>query len=192
MRFHGVLGEDSSDAEALACLVRRLREDRGLRRIKVKSHGYEGCGELFRKGAKQLKAWQTAGCVRAIVCYDADTDNPEERKQRVLREIIRASGVRISCFPVVPVQEIEAWFHADIEKLRELFNWCRGLRQENHPESINNPKEALRRLSRHPVTGHFHYHPPTHNKFMAECVDLGLVERRCPSFAALAAFVRSE
>ena len=65
-----------------------------------------------------------------------------------------ASGVRINCLASIPVQELEAWFLANIEKLGELFNWCRGLAQPAHPESINDPKEHLIRLSRNPKNGH--------------------------------------
>jgi hypothetical protein len=102
--FHGVLGEDDSDAEAVATLIRRLREAHSLPRIKVKQHGYEGCAELLRKGHAQLRAWEKAGCTCVVVCYDADKNDPSAIRQEVERSIIRASGVTIPCRAVVPVE----------------------------------------------------------------------------------------
>ena len=198
--FHGVLGEDDSDAETLAILIRRLREARGLRPIRIKPFGYEGCAQLLRRGATQLTAWEKVGCVRAYVCHDADRGipgrreavSPEERTEIIQKQIIRASTVKIPCNAVVPVQEIEAWMLGDIANLGELFHWCRGLPQHVNPESINDPKEHIIRLSRNPQTGKTRYHPPTHNPVMAQSIDLGLLLQRCPSFVALAQFVGEE
>jgi hypothetical protein len=192
MLFHGVLGEDISDAEAVACLVHRLREKQGLRRVKIKCHGYDGCNQLLRKGHAQLKAWERAGCKRAIVCYDADTEDPAIREKRIKDKIIGPSGVEIGCLALVPVRELEAWIHADIGKLEELFNWCRNLRQVSNPESIIEPKEELIKLSKHPVTKNRHYSPPQHNEFMAKIIDLDLVKERCNSFRKLVEFVEDE
>jgi hypothetical protein len=40
--FHGVLGEDPSDVETVAILVRRLRENQNLPPVKIRRHGFEG------------------------------------------------------------------------------------------------------------------------------------------------------
>lgn len=192
MVFYGVLGEDDSGAEPVAVFIRRLRAQRGLAPVKVRPYGYDGCGQLLRKGAAQLKAWAHAGCTRAVICYDADRDDPSERRARVVRDIIRESGVRIPCCALVPVQEIEALLLADVAKLVSLFSWCIDLAQPARPESINDPKEHLIRLTAHPDSQRRPYHPPTHNRVMADLVDLALVEQRCPSFSALAEFVRAE
>jgi hypothetical protein len=192
MPFHGVLGEDLSDADAVAALVRRLREERNLARIKIKRHGYEGCAQLMRKGAEQLKFWAKTGCLRAVICHDADKNDPETVRHQVEKRIIRKSRFKIPCCAVVPTQELEAWLLADIQKLGELYSWCSGLKEISEPEQIQDPKEHLIRLTRHPDTHETHYHPPTDNEAMARIVDLDLVERKCPSFAVLADFVRSE
>ena len=190
--FIGVLGEDESDAEAVRRLYRRLRAAAGLAPIKIKHFGYGGSGELFRKGHAQLKAWEKAGCVRAVVCHDADRGDPAARKLRVMQDVIGKSGAAIPCCALVPVQEFEAWILADAEKLANLFDWCRGLKQPNHPETIRDPKEHLRELTRNPKTKRYEYHPPTHNPFMADQLGPDTVASRCPSFVTPVQFVGDE
>lgn len=46
--MYGVLGEDKSDVATLKVLIRRLANDE-----KVSIKGYDGCGEMLRKGGKQ-------------------------------------------------------------------------------------------------------------------------------------------
>lgn len=186
------MGEDDSDAESIAILVRRLRDAVGLPPVKIRRRGFGGCAQLLKKGAAQLSAWYTSGCTRAYVCYDSDRDEPGRRRERVIREVIEPSGAPIACCAIVPIQELEAWFHADIEKLALLFNWCRSLNQVASPESINDPKKRLREISRHPLRNKYLYQPAAHNPYLAGEIDLDVVARRCPSFRELANFVRSE
>jgi hypothetical protein len=190
MPFYGVIVEESADAVAM--LVRRLRESQRLPNIEIKRHGYDGVRQFFLKGKAQLSAWGTAGCSRAVVCCDCDDESLESRRQQLETKIIGASGVKFDCCPLVAVKEFEAWILADISKLVQVFSWCGGLQQHPNPESIKDPKEHLIRISRRPSNGRTYYHPPTHNVRMAELIDLDAVEERCSSFSVLAEFIRKE
>jgi Domain of unknown function (DUF4276) len=187
--FHGVLAEDPSDTEALAVFIRRLRAQRRLPNVKIKQHGSNGKDALFRKGAVQFSAWEKAGCECAVVCADADRNEPGSVLARIEKEIIEQSGIEITSCAVVPTQELEAWLLADIDKLGQLFNWCTNLPKLSNPERVQDPKESLIRLSEHPKKKKRFYSPPTHNIVMAGLVDLDLLTDKCPSFARLAAFI---
>jgi len=53
-----ILAEDDSDAEALAHLVRRHFNNE---KLSVKKKGYDGCGGLCAKGARDIRTWLTQG-----------------------------------------------------------------------------------------------------------------------------------
>ena len=63
--MYGILGEDKSDVATLKVLVRRLAHDDS---VSIKTKGYGGCGEMLRKGGKQLKLFVRLGCNRLILC----------------------------------------------------------------------------------------------------------------------------
>jgi len=110
--LYGILGEDRSDCETLVALIRA----RSLRKkLSFRSKGYDGCGKMFRKGAKQIAAWAQSGVNRFVICYDSDGPNPAQRCQRVLQEIVKPSKVKGKSCILIPVQELEAWILADIE-----------------------------------------------------------------------------
>lgn len=73
MARYAVLGEDRSDAETLRVLIRKIA---GNERLTVKMKGYDGCGELLRKGARDLDEFLNQGYDRFVVAYDADRDDP--------------------------------------------------------------------------------------------------------------------
>lgn len=181
--MYAVLGEDASDGEMLKVLIRRLLGDETVR---VKPKGFDGCGELLRKGAKQLQLFQRLGFQRFIICYDADGPEPSHRREQIIQRVVRPSGIGSHCV-VVPVQEIEAWILADIEAVTQVFPSWRPRRVEEPPESIQNPKERLEWLSRasnkKPVYSH-----ATHNPIVAKHLNLAVVRARCPSFAPLAEY----
>ncbi len=117
--MYAVIGEDKSDAEMLAVLMRRLANDQTLT---IKTFGYSGCAQMLSKGARQLKSFAGLGCSRFVVCHDADGDDPNVRYNRVMERIVRPAGVAGSSCIVIPVQEIEAWILADIEAVTKVFS----------------------------------------------------------------------
>ncbi len=182
--MYGILGEHRSDAETVKVLVRRLARNQDLS-IKIK--GYEGCGELRKKGARQLQAFAALGCSKFIVCHDADGPDPARSRSAVEREITGPAGVTPFCI-VIPVHEIEAWILADIQAVTRVFT---GWRPEPiaNPEGIAKPKEHLERLSAEGLSRPRYAHA-THNPRVAAYLDVDLVLSVCPSFVPLAAFVR--
>lgn len=194
---YGVMGEDDSDVDSPKAFIRRLRAvaEKQPDNVTIRVKGYQGCAEMLRKGAAQLGAWEKAGVTRVVVSYDADRDDPADRMTR-LEELLAESEIAIHNCLLVPVQELEAWFLADVVKLEELFPVLRKnrkrLRPIRSPEKVDDPKEHLIGLSLHPERKKALYHPPTHNEWMAENVDLDLVEKKCPSFLPLIAFVDDE
>ena len=183
--MYGVLGEAPSDAETVKVLIRRLAGDD---RLTVRTKGYQGCGELKRKGAKQIDLFAKLNCTRFVVCYDADGPDPTERRAEIDRTVVRPSGQPASgCCIVIPVQELEAWILADIEAVTKVF---RGWRPQpiKNPETIVRPKEHIERLSTAGASRPRYSHT-MHNAAVARHLDLQRVRRNCPSFMPLVRFV---
>jgi len=68
-----ILAEDDSDAEVLMHIIKRfLSNDR----LSVKKKGYDGCGQLYRKGARDINSWLERDIKYFIVCIDADSADP--------------------------------------------------------------------------------------------------------------------
>lgn len=186
MLTFGILGEDISDAEALAVIVRKLA---GSEKLPIRKKGYDGCQELLRKGAHDLRAWTGLGVSKFIVCHDADRNSPDEIRQRVLGAVVTPTGLASSAWEIViPVQELEAWILADNAAIKQVIQtW--SAREITSPERQDDPKEFLvglcRKINKQPL-----YFPAVHNRSVAKHLDLDVVLRKCPSFEPLAAFVR--
>src|SRR5262245_36577619 len=104
-----ILAEDDSDADALTHIVRRHYNNDSL---PVKKKGYDGCGGLCSKGARDIRAWRVQGIKRFVVCHDADSNPPSDIREKVLKAVVRPSGAEQESCITVPVQEIEAWLIA--------------------------------------------------------------------------------
>jgi Domain of unknown function (DUF4276) len=181
----GIVGEDNSDVEVLKHLIRRIAGDQSLT---IKSKGYHGCHEMLRKGADQIRAFNTAYDInRFVICYDSDKEDPQARFEAIKEQIVQKTKLGAEFCALVPVQEIEAWVLADLAAVSKvILSWKPDVTIPS-PESINDPKEHLKKLSRRykkPL-----YSPPTHNPEVAKHLDLQTVWNKCPSFRPLHAFV---
>lgn len=184
--MYAILAEDVTDARTLRVLVHRLC---GPPTPPVAIEGFEGCGNLLRKGARRLEYHREQGRRRFIVCIDADGPDPRPRRDDLFARVLRPSRVADAAVAVVPVQELEAWLLADLSAVRHVITGWRPA-DVTSPETIASPKEHLRRLSRG-ANARPRYVPTQHNERLAEYVDLSKVSRACPSFRPLAAFVTS-
>jgi hypothetical protein len=183
--LYGILAESQPDANTLKAIVEALNNSGSVR---ILPKGYKGCGQMFSKGVRQLRLFQGLDCNRFIVCYDADGNDPAKRHKDVVDGIIRPSRVGGLCCVVVPVQELEAWILADIEAVTKIFTSWRPDPIGN-PESIDDPKECLKKLSRD-AKHKPRYSHATHNQQVAKYLDLKKVEAKCESFKPLVNLVR--
>jgi len=186
MARYAVLGEDKSDADTLCVLIRRIA---GNERLTVKSKGYDGCGGLLRKGARDLDLLLGQGYDRFVVAYDADRSDPKVRLAEAQAHVVARSRVAANaCCVVVPVEELEAWLLADVPAVSKKWP---GWRPEPiaNPERVRDPKEHLEKLSRDSQRRPRYSHA-VDNPVLAGLVDLEVVEQKCPSCCVLADFVR--
>jgi len=187
MARYAVLGEDLSDGETLRVLIRRLARNE---RLTVKVKGYDGCGQLLRKGARDLDEFWNQGYDRFVVAYDADRDGPAARLAEAHARVVAPSrAVDSACCIVVPVEELEAWLLADVSAVSKRWP---GWRPEPiaNPERVRDPKEHLEKLSRDSQRRPRYSHA-VDNPMLAGLIDLEIVEKKCPSFRVLAEFVRA-
>lgn len=183
--MYAVLGEHRSDAETLKVLIRKIARKPHLN---VKIKGYEGGGELKRKGAKQITLFaQLYGCSRFVVCHDADGPNPTKKRQEIEELVTGPSGQQASCCIVIPVQELEAWVLADIGAVTHIFTGWKPKPIKN-PEAIASPKEYLEKLSSDGASRPRYSHA-VHNPRVAAHLDIQRLRRNCPSFMPLVDFV---
>ena len=187
--MYGVIGENDTDVKMIQTLIRRLVY---INSIPVLPMGYEGCAEMLRKGAIQLRSFARRGCRRFIVCYDTDRRTPTETYQEALKRIINPAGLPPGSWLIaVPSEEIEAWILADIDRVvPHSFSAWRPLPDPiNQPENISSPKEHLERLSRNGLRRE-RYNHAVHNIRVTPFLDLERVRRKCPSFRPLCQFVQ--
>lgn len=174
-----VLGEDKSDFATLKVLIRRLANNHG---IQVKGRGFGGHAKLLKDGGEFLTSMANTGCTKFIVIHDADQKPANEIKQELVRKIVKPSGVQSGICLLVPVQEIESWLLADLAAANKIFSGWTPKSVET-PESLNNPKEHLEKLSQ--IGCRPRYQHATHNEQLAKHICLKTVAERCPSFKPL-------
>lgn len=100
---------------------------------------------------KAVEAMERGGSsVRAVVVHrDADAPDPRGQAHRELAQQLTA--VSVEGHPVVPVQELEAWwlmFPDAVESVRPQQWRDKVPRSDRDVERINDPKEHLKRLTR--------------------------------------------
>lgn len=190
--MYGILAEDRSDVEVLQSLVQRIATAAGDKKaLSFKTKGYSGCAEMIRKGARDIRLFAGMSVNRVIVCYDSDRCAPGERVKEVEEEVLQKAGVKVESCIVVPVQEIEAWILADMDAVKHVLTaWKSVPKSHTNPESLNDPKEHLERLSkRHGKPLYVH---AIHNSKVAKHLNLDLLRQRCPSFKSLYDFVHAK
>jgi len=179
--LYGIIGEDQSDVETLCVLIKRIADDSS---ITIKRKGYDGCGQLLTKGARQLQLFHGLGvCKRFVVCYDSDRASPAKRRQELIDRVIGPSGLQGPFCALVPVQEIEAWILADLAAVTKIIKGWTPTKVIHHPETIADPKELLEKMSREFQKPRYAH--AVHNPRIALHLDLEQVLQKCPSFEPL-------
>ncbi len=181
-----VLAEDESDADAWVALVKSIV---GRTNFKVLQKGFGGCGKLCRKAPSHIKLFADLGVTRFIICHDSDGHDPREIRAKV-EDAIKMKGCSgFMHAVVVPVEELEAWIIADEEAIRKVIPTL-TVKPVKKPEEIRSPKEWLKSESRRGRSTPL-YVPALHNKEVAKLINLDKLEKKCPSFRPLKAFVNS-
>jgi hypothetical protein len=179
-----VLGEDSSDADAVAVLVKRISNSHNQ---KILKKGFKGCGDLRRKSCRVIQELANRGATRFISCHDADGLDPDKIRQEV-RTVLAEKGCRgLDSEIIVPVQEIEAWIVADEQAIAHVIKSL-SIRIVGRPESLPSPKEWLLNESSRARSRPL-YIPAVHNPQVARFIDLEKLATKCPSFGPLRDFV---
>ena len=182
----GVLVEDETDCATIKELVRRLLAP--ATHIGIHGRSGFGCSSLRRKAGSWIRELTARGCTGFILVHDLDRDpqsnalNDERRLRQALSIHTESCNAHLIC---IPIEEIEAWFWSDPALVRKIG---RGQgRDARQPHNIQQPKEALIRLSRD--AGGRPLYSQNDNPKLASALDLDLCARRCPAFAELRAFV---
>ena len=187
--MYGIFGEGEHDFETLRRIVWKLK-GADHRSLPIRGRGFRGCGNLLNSCSRAMTLLYEAGCRRFIVCHDADNQPPDEVRRKVLEGVIKPAGLGPDAVPfvAVPVQMIEAWILADVESADKLFQSWKPGKVKRPPESFDDPKNELVRMSRQGRSRPL-YNPTEHNSLMVEHLRLDRVAKRCPSFKRLQDFV---
>jgi hypothetical protein len=179
-----VLAEDSSDADSLEVLVKRIS---GIQNQKVFKKGFNGCGELRKKSHRFVVQFSIWGAKRFIICHDSDGTNPATIRRSVMADLRKKFRGQLDLVIVVPVEELEAWIVADSEAVKRVIPSL-SIRNVKDPESLHRPKEWLRDESARGRSTPL-YIPRIHNAQVVHFIDLSKLEMKCPSFRPLKQFV---
>jgi hypothetical protein len=183
--MYGLIGEDKSDVDTLKILIRRIANNDT---VSIKAKGYSSCGEMLKKGARQLHLFKALGCKKFIICYDSDRDCPKKRKQEIVDKVISKVGFKGVFCALVPIQEIESWILADLKAVSKIITSWNPTEEINHPETVKDPKEYLEKLSRQQQRPRYSH--ATHNPIIARHLDIAKVSMKCSSFRPLIDIVK--
>ena len=184
----GIIAEDHSDIDTLIVMIRRINNIR----FKIKGYSAKGCGRLRKKCSKITSLWVAQSITYIIICHDSDCDDPNKLKtlKNTLKEkILKIPNCdRVVCI-VIPVQELEAWFLADVSSLNEKF---KGMNIKNipNPENVRSPKEFIQKASRLRNCKP-RYINTIHNPELAKNLNINAVRAKCPAFRPFYNFVSS-
>lgn len=188
----GVLAEDSTDADTLAVLIRRIAAAHGAApgAIGLRARCGGGCAQLRNKAKVWMKQLvELDECRALILLHDLDR-NPQNNQLRDEHELYRLLAAipappGVASHICIPIEELEAWFFASERVLSEI---CRAPKPAHpSPHTIPRPKERLLELSK--GANRKPRHSTNDNPRYAELLELDACARRCPAFHALSEFV---
>jgi len=177
------MGEDATDAETIAVLVRRLVPASVGVKTMAPPRGRAGSAKLLKAAPTFMRDLQAKGCTLVILVHDLDLSsannelNDEPRLRARLSALPVPKGLeRAVC---IPVEELEAWFWADQAVLDRVGKHAKA---STSPHLIKKPKEQLKALA---WRTHHKSYATNDNPELARLLDLEICANRCPAFAAL-------
>ncbi len=183
----GIIAEDESDIDTLVALAKRIANVA----FHVKPYAAKGSGKLKTKCKAIVERWMESDTAHIVICHDLDSGDANSLKR--LKEELESKVRHIpkrqrDCICIViPVQEIEAWFLADVELLKKRFKDIR-ISDALNPEAIASPKEYIEKASRDSKARPRYIHN-IHNPELACKLDIGKVHLKCPAFRPYHAFI---
>ncbi|MBI5695139.1 MAG: DUF4276 family protein [Nitrospirae bacterium] len=176
----GVIAENDSDVEVVKALIGKITNTKfGIYKVLAKSSG-----NITTKCIRWIKYLVDIKDSN-IVLIVRDSDTGDYKKVNEIRSELEAKAIaaqqkrKVSI--IIPVQEIEAWLLADEKAIGGTFSSI-AIKPYLHPETIPNPKEEIVRQTKG-TNSKSPYSNKTHNKLIAEKLDLDKVYKKCPSFA---------
>ena len=175
--------EGLAEVEAVPVLFRRILSRYDFHTIsiarpfRVKRYSIVRADELER--AVSLAASDRPNAAAVVIVLDSDDDCPARLGPDLLQRARTATNLPVAV--ILAHRELECWFLGAKESLRGT----RGIRLDGNappePESIRGAKERLTQN----MIAHHRYLPVDDQATLAETMDLGQAEARCPSFARL-------
>ncbi|MCM2493075.1 DUF4276 family protein [Burkholderia glumae] len=185
--MYAVVGEHQSDVDTISQIIKKILGDAS---VTVKGKGFGGCGELLKRGASQLQLYQDLRFSRFIACYDADGQDPDDKKRELIERVFVPSGLDGGgCVALIPVHMIESWILADVKAVANVIKNWKYTKDIGNPESFRFPKKHLEDLSE--IHHKPRYNHVTMNPAIAKHLSIDEILKKCPSFRPLHDFVKN-
>jgi len=145
-------GPDGADKKVCEYLARKLKPD-----IELMSRTLDNKANLLAECGKAADLLLKANCERVVIIWDLFPPWREskpcrnEDREAIQRALIEANVGEEKVFLVCIEEELEAWLIADNRPLEILLSRPTNpvrVKDEKHPEQVQNPKAYLTRLYR--------------------------------------------
>lgn len=183
----GLIAEDKSDVDALKVIIRKIAKDNSINFSHFIGHG---CGKIQRKCNSWVQLLELKGCKHIIIVHDLDRNVYKDLYKNLLGLISAYNQERHLIN--IPIEEMEAWFLADMDAVKAVFNLPKTPKAISRPESVLSPKERLGEVVYSNSKKTKEYLNTSHNSKLAEKLSLDTVKKKCKSFSELYDFVSSK
>ena len=173
----GLIVEDNSDYNSLRIIISRLIRKDNLTFRKAIGNG---CGKMKRKAISYANILSKKGCDLIILVHDLDRNDIDVLRKE-LNQVINASNAK-NKFVCIPIEEIEGWFLADPEGIRDTFELDRIPKIKGKPENVDSPKEKLEDFVYQCSNKSKIYLNTKHNDILSANLDLEKISNKCDSF----------
>lgn len=178
----GIIAEDISDIEVVKILAKKVSG----KTISTCHFVGKGCGPLKKKTLGWCKSLMTRGCNQIILLHDRDRNNTQQLRSQL--EAILGQAPQPTKIVIIPEEELEAWLLSDTSAITAALKLRSKIKQINHPETVDSPKEFIRDVVYKISEKKIQYVNNVHNKLIAQLANADEIRRKCPSFRPFANF----